>query len=106
MVPITVRIDFSKATMDPGNVIPGILQVTGNVYIAIGYDRTSPTYDYAIKTYTPLMTEFNKDAIPGYHGSGGGGTPTPTPKGTPTLPPTPTATPTATPKPSPSGCRP
>jgi len=106
LVPITVRIDFSKATMDPGNVIPGILQVTGNVYIAIGYDRTSPTYDYAIKTYTPLMTEFNKDAIPGYHGSGGGGTPTPTPKGTPTLPPTPTATPTATPKPSPSGCRP
>jgi hypothetical protein len=73
------------------------------VYIAIGYDRTSPVYDYAIKTYTPLMTEFDKAAIPGYHGPGGP-PPTISPTGTPTVPPT--ATPTASPKPSPSPCRP
>jgi hypothetical protein len=105
MVPITVRIDFSKATKDPGNVIPGILQVTGNVYIAIGYDRTGPVYDYAIKTQSPMMTQFDKAAIPDYHGNGNPPpTNPPTPTGTPTLPPTPT--PTATPKPSPSSCRP
>jgi hypothetical protein len=102
LVPITIRIDFTKATLDPGNVIPGILQVTGNVYIAIGYDRTSPVYDYAIKTYAPLMTQFNKAAIPDYHGTGSPPTSTPTPRGTPTLPPSPTATP----RPSPSSCRP
>jgi hypothetical protein len=101
LVPITVRIDFSKATKDPGNVIPGILQVTGNVYIAIGYDRTGPVYDYAIKTQSPLMTQFDKAAIPDYHGNGNPPpTNPPTPTGTPTLPPT------ATPKPSPSSCRP
>ena len=100
LVPITVRIDFTKATLDPGNVIPGILQVTGNVYIAIGYDRTSPTYDYAIKTFSPLMTEFDKTAIPDYHGTGGPQpTPTPTPKPTATPTPKPTATPTPSPRP-------
>jgi len=101
LVPITVRIDFTKTDKDPGNVIPGILQITGNVYIAIGYDRTSPVYDYAIKTFSPMMTTFDKAAIPGYHGSGSP-PPTTQPSGTPTLPPT------ATPKPSasPSGCKP
>jgi hypothetical protein len=68
LVPIRVRIDFTKATKDPGNVVPGILQVTGNVYIAIGYDRTSPTYDYAIRTFSPLITQFDKNAVPDYHG--------------------------------------
>jgi hypothetical protein len=72
LVPITVRIDFSKATKAPGNVVPGILQVTGNVYIAVAYDRTSPTYEYAIKTTSPLMTAFDKAAIPDYHGAGRG----------------------------------
>jgi len=101
LVPITVRIDWSKATADPGNVVPGILQINGSVYIAIGYDHTGPTYDYAIKTTTPLMTQFDKAAIPDYHGSGGPPpNPTPTPTGKPTLPPTPT------PKPSPSSCAP
>ena len=99
LVPITVRIDFSKATANPGNVVPGILQITGNVYVAIGYDKTGPNYDYAIKTYSPMMTDFNKAAIPGYHGAGSP-PPTTPPTGTPTLPPT------ATPRPSPSGCRP
>jgi hypothetical protein len=99
MVPITVRIDFTRTDKDPGNVIPAILQITGNVYIAIGYDRTSPVYDYAIKTFSPMMTTFDKAAIPGYHGSGSP-PPTSQPSGTPTLPPT------ATPKPSPSGCKP
>jgi len=71
LVPITVRIDFSKAAFDPGNVDPGIIQITGNVYIAIAYDRTAPVYEYAIRTYTPMMTEFDKAAIPDYHGTGG-----------------------------------
>jgi hypothetical protein len=92
LVPITVRIDFSKATKDPGNVIPGILQVTGNVYIAIGYDRTNATYDYAIKTANPQVPQFDKAAIPDYHGTGA-----PPPTVPPTAPPTPV--PTATPKP-------
>jgi hypothetical protein len=101
LVPVTVRVDFTKATRDPGNVIPGILQVTGNVYIAIGYDHTNPVYDYAIKTYAPLMTQFDKAAIPDYHGAGNPPpTNPPTPTGKPTLPPTPT------PKPSPSSCAP
>jgi hypothetical protein len=89
-VPITVRIDFSKANKDPGNVIPGILEVTGGVYIAIGYDRGAPSYRYAIKSFTPLITEFNKSAIPDYHGTGG---PSPTPS------PAPSASPTPSPKP-------
>ncbi len=95
LVPITVRIDFTKTDKDPGNVIPGMLQVTGNVYIAIGYDRTAPKYDYAVKSFTPLITQFDKSAIPDYHGAGGA---------PPTLPPS--APPSATPKPSPSSCRP
>jgi len=93
LVPITVRIDFSKANKDPGNVIPGILEVTGGVYIAIGYDRGAPTYRYAIRSFTPLITEFNKSAIPDYHGTGG---PSPTP----------TPAPSASPTPSPKPCQP
>jgi hypothetical protein len=72
LVPITVHIDFTKATKDPGNVVPGVLEVTGNVYIAIGYDRTAPTYEYAITKFSPLITEFDKAAIPDYHGSRAG----------------------------------
>jgi hypothetical protein len=50
-----------------------------------------------------MMTQFDKAAIPDYHGNGNPPpTNPPTPTGTPTLPPTPTATP----KPSPSSCRP
>ena len=72
LIPITVRIDFSKANEEPGNVIPAILEVTGGVYVAIAYDRTGPTYHYAIKTFSPLITEFDKAAIPDYHGTGTG----------------------------------
>lgn len=98
LVPITVRIDFTKPTRAPGNVIPGIIQVTGNVYIAVGYDRTSATYQYGVKTFTPLITEFDKSALPDYHGDGSPDpTPTPTPKSTPT--PVPSATPSSSPKP-------
>jgi fibronectin type III domain protein len=95
LVPITVRIDFTKATRDPGTQIPGILQVTGNVYIAIAYDRSSTTYDYAIKTYNPMITQFDKGAIPDYHGTGAP---------PPTVPPT--APPTAAPTPTPKPCQP
>jgi hypothetical protein len=98
LVPITVRVDFTKPTKAPGNVIPGIIQVTGNVYIAVAYDRTSPTYQYGVKTFTPLMTEFNKAAIPDYHGDG---TPEPTPTPTPKSTPTPTPVPSASPSPKP-----
>ena len=42
------------------------------MYIAIAYDRTGPTYHYAIKTFSPLITEFDKAAIPDYHGTGTG----------------------------------
>jgi hypothetical protein len=86
MVPITVRIDFNKTNKDPGNVIPGILDVNGSVFIAIGYDRRSPTYRYAIRSFSPLITQFDKPAIPDFHGTGGGGG-TPTPMPTPTLKP-------------------
>jgi hypothetical protein len=79
LVPVTVRVDFTKATDDPGDAVPGIVMVTsqpgaraahptGGVLIAVGYDRTAPTYRYAITRFTPLITRFDKAAIPAYHG--------------------------------------
>lgn len=43
----------------------------GNVYIAIAYGLSAPMYEYAIKSFTPLITQFDKSAIPDHHGVGG-----------------------------------
>jgi hypothetical protein len=101
LVPITIRIDFTKTDQDPGDVAPGILMVSDQdqshathglsmVHVAVGYDRTSPTYHYAITSYSPLITEFNKAAIPDYHGDG-----SPTSTHTPSSSPSQAGTPSA-----------
>ena len=107
MVPITFTVDFSKvpanADSDTLNIV-GALRITGAVmpvYAAViaQHDDSYPPLDSG--PFSPLITIFNRNAIPDYLGSGSP-SPSPSPTPTPSPSPSPTPTPTPTPNPQPS----
>lgn len=101
IVPINMRVDFGVlgATDDDGQT--AIIRITNGLpntmpaYVGLMVTNTgAATAPGFITTYPTFITNFNKDAIPDYHG-GGGGTPTLVPTNTPIG--QPTSTPTRTP---------